>query len=207
LDVQLAKGRVLFLDDQRDAVEPYVSHLKEEGFTNVDLITDIKSLNQVVDAKADLIFLDITGVATALDGEEEGLSVLEYVKKHQPWTQVVVLSGSDFSASKAKTLSKADLCITKASLNLAELVNVTEDQLKLAVAPEHRNVKVLGVLEDRIDEMNLGWFKKRRLRKLIAEARSHEGDSSYDWNRLVGNVKETVSVAANVAGILSAFAS
>ncbi len=205
MDTQLAKGRILFLDDQRDAVEPYVAHLKEEGFTNVDVMTDIKSLNQVVDANADLIYLDITGVATSLDSDEEGLSVLEYVKKHQPWTQVIVLSGSDFPASKAKSLSKADLCITKGSLNLAELVNVTEDQLKQAVAPEYRNVKVLSVLEKRIDDMNLGWWKKFRLKKLIAEARAHEGDPSYDWNKLVSRTKEIVSVAANVAKIVSAF--
>jgi hypothetical protein len=169
------------------------------------VITDIKSLNQVVDANADLIFLDITGVATALNSSDEGLSVLEYVKKHQPWTQVIVLSGSDFPASKAKSLSKADLCITKGSLNLAELVNVTEDQLKLAVAPEFRNVKVLSVIEKKIDEMNLGWWKRRRLRKLISEARAHEGDASYDWNKLVSRTKDVVSVAANVAKIVSAF--
>ncbi len=47
-------------------------------------MTDVKSLNQVVDAKADLIYLDITGIASSLDSDEEGLSVLEYVKKHQP---------------------------------------------------------------------------------------------------------------------------
>jgi len=205
VDTHLAKGRILFLDDQRDAVEPYVAHLKSEGFTNVDVMTDVKALNQVVDANADLIFLDITGVATALNSADEGLSVLEYVKKHQPWTQVIVLSGSDFPASKAKSLSKADLCITKGSLNLAELVNVTEDQLKQAVAPEYRNVKILTVLEKRIEDMNLGWWKKKKLRKLIAEARAHEGDPSYDWNKLVSRSKETLSVAANVAKIVAAF--
>ena len=205
MDTHLAKGRILFLDDQRDAVEPYVAHLKSEGFTNVDVMTDVKALNQVVDANADLIFLDITGVATALNSADEGLSVLEYVKKHQPWTQVIVLSGSDFPASKAKSLSKADLCITKGSLNLAELVNVTEDQLKQAVAPEYRNVKILTVLEKRIEDMNLGWWKKKKLRKLIAEARAHEGDPSYDWNKLVSRSKETLSVAANVAKIVAAF--
>ncbi len=205
MDTHLAKGRILFLDDQRDAVEPYVAHLKSEGFTNVDVMTDVKALNQVVDANADLIFLDITGVATSLNSADEGLSVLEYVKKHQPWTQVIVLSGSDFPASKAKSLSKADLCITKGSLNLAELVNVTEDQLKQAVAPEYRNVKILTVLEKRIEDMNLGWWKKKKFRKLIAEARAHEGDPSYDWNKLVSRSKETLSVAANVAKIVAAF--
>ena len=65
---------------------------------------------------------------------------------------------------------------------------------------------MLAVLERRIDDMNLGWWKKSRLKKLIAEARAHEGDPNYDWSKLVSRAKETVSVAANVAGIISAFA-
>ena len=119
----LKRGKIVFIDDQEEAIEPYVAHLRDEGFTNVDVITDVKSLNHVLQAEADSLFLDITGVASALDGDDEGLALLEYLKKHRPWTRVVVLSGSEFPASKAKPLSQADLCITKASLNLADLVN------------------------------------------------------------------------------------
>ncbi len=198
------QGKVLFIDDEKDAVESFVQHLRDEGFTNVDLMTDVKALNQVVQAKADVIFLDITGVASALDGSEEGLAVLEYLKKHCPWTRVIVLSGSDFPASKAKPLSRADLCITKASMNLAELVNVAEDQLRYAVLPEYRNVMVMQALAKEIESLNLGWWKKRTLQRLIAEAQSHEGDAGFDWQKHAKKTHDLVGLAANVATIISA---
>lgn len=205
MPANLKRGKIVFVDDQKDAVEPYVQHLQNEGFTNVSMIDDVKSLNQIVQAEAELIFLDITGVATSLDADGEGLTVLGYVKKHCPWTRVVVLSGSDFPASKAKSLSQADLCITKASLNLADLVNLTEDQLTYALSPEYRNVKVLSLIAKQIDELGLGWWKRRRLKKLIAEAQAHEGDANYDWHKLVATAKSTLSVAANAATVVSAF--
>lgn len=207
MGIYLKRGKILFIDDQEDAVKPYVQHLKDEGFTNVELISDVKSLDQVIRTDADLVFLDITGVATALDGNEEGLTVLEYLKKHCAWTRVVVLSGSDFPASKAKPLSQADLCITKASLTLADLVNLTEDQLTYALSPEYRNVKIMNMLASRLDEVNLNWWRRHQLKKLIAIAREHEGDASYDWQSFARSARKTLSVAANVATVVSALVS
>lgn len=203
MSVDLKRGKIIFVDDQEDAVSPYVQHLKDEGFTNVVYLPDVKSFNQLLQQAPDLLFLDITGVATSLDAEDEGLTVLEYVKKHRPWTQIIVLSGSEFPASKAKPLSQADLCITKASLNLAELVNVTEDQLTTALSPEYRNVKILDVIAQQLDEISLSWWKKRKIQRLIATAHAHEGDAAFDWNSLVKKTKETLGTASNVASILS----
>jgi DNA-binding NtrC family response regulator len=207
MQFETKRGKILFIDDQQDAVEAHIQHLRNEGFTNVTYLREISSLNEVLGHEADLIFLDITGVASALDADDEGLSVLEYVKKHRPWTQVVVLSGSDFPASKAKQLSNADLCITKASLTLADLVNITEDQLRHALAPEYRNVKILALISQRIDELNLSWWGRRQLRKLVADAKAHEGDSAYDWRRVVINAKEWLSASSNVATLIGLFAS
>lgn len=198
------QGRVLFIDDEKDAVEAFVQHLRDEGFAHVELMTDVKSLNQVVQANADVVFLDITGVASALDAAEEGLSVLEYLKKHRPWARVVVLSGSDFPASKAKQLNLADLCITKASLNLAELVNVAEDQLRYAVLPEYRNALIMKELAKHIDELKLSWWNRRKLKRLVSDAQTHEGNAGYNWGKLATNTKELVGFAASVARLIEA---
>jgi CheY-like chemotaxis protein len=200
---QLKNAKIVFIDDQKTAISPFMSHLNDEGFSNVTFLKSVRSFNEVVQLGADLVFLDITGVATTLDEEDEGLSVLGYLKKHRPWTRVVVLSGSDFPASKARQLSQADLCVTKASLKLAELVNVTEDQLRHGLAPEFRYVQILEVIESQLDDLNLGWWTRWRLQKLIETAKTHRGDTGFDWSKLSAKAQGLPSTASNVATVVS----
>lgn len=205
MTADLHKGKILFLDDETAAIKPYMVHLKSEGYTNVVHKKDVAALKDVLDENADLIFLDITGVASALDASEEGLAVLTYVKRYHPWTAVVVLSGSEFPASKAQQLVKADSCVTKASLSLASLVNITEEHLARALSPQFRNVQILNVLATQIDELNLGWYTTWQVKRIIRNARQHEGDANFDWNRLVDRTKSLLSTASNIATLLQLF--
>lgn len=203
MTVDIRRGKILFIDDEEDAVKLFIRQLKEEGFSNVEYRRDISSFNAVLAIQADLIYLDITGVASSLDAADEGLSILEYVKGHAPWTRIVVLSGSDFPASKAKPLSQADLCITKASLSLAELVNLTEQELRTALSPEYRNVKILNIIAQQLDDLPLSWFQRRKINKIITTARLNEGNSTFDWAKLVKGAQSVLSVGSNVASIVS----
>ena len=202
----LKRGKILFVDDQPDAVAPYVKQLQQEGFTNVVLMNEVTSFNDLINHRADLIFLDITGVATGLDKEDEGLAVLQYVKTHAPWTRIVVLSGSAFPASRAIDLTKADLCVTKASLTLADLVTVTEDELEHGLAPEYRNAKVLEIIGTHLDSLNLGWYRRWRINRIIRAGREHAGDASFDWPKLVGRARSTLQMCSELTGLLQLLA-
>jgi|SRR3989344_215011 len=193
-------GKLLFIDDEEGAVKPYIAHLRDEGFTNIVHMTNVATLNEVLQHAPDLVFLDIAGVGSTLDPKDEGLAILKYIKKQTPWTRVVILSGSQFRADKAPDLASADVCVTKASLNLAALVNLTEEQLKKALAPEYRNVRISSILLDNIDDLRIGWFSKWRLRRLVTEAMSHEGDPSFDW---VGLAKKLTTILKTTEGALS----
>jgi len=198
----LEKGKIIFIDDDEDAVAPYVQQLKDEGFTNVSCLSDVSSLHDLIQQDADLIFLDITGVGTSLDEDDEGLVVLQYVKNTTPWTRIVVLSGSEFPASKANALSMADVCATKASLTLAELITLTEEQLNIALSPEFRNVKILEIISKQISDLNLNWFSEWRLRRIVCSAVDHQGDTTFDWSKLVKKARSILRLSSEVAPLL-----
>ena len=63
---------------------------------------------------------------------------------------LIVLSGSTFPAHQAQTLSLADRCCTKASLSLADITDLVEEEIKIAIAPEYRNVKIYKEILERI---------------------------------------------------------
>lgn len=202
---EIKKGKILFIDDEKAGINQFMSHLTKEGFTNLSYLKDITSLAQVVDFNADVIFLDITGVATSIDAENEGIAILTYVKKHSPWTGVIILSGSDFPPTKAPDLIQADGLVTKASLSLAELVDLTEQTLNKVLSPEFRNVRICNILEEKIDQLSLSWIKKKRLIRLLNTMKSHEGDPSFNWTNSVKTIQKTLSSASDLTTILSLF--
>lgn len=205
MPTDLKKAKIFFLDDEKKAVNQFMTHLENEGFTNLIHKKDISALNEVIDIQADLIFLDITGVGASLDSNEEGLSVLSYVKKHSPWTAVIVLSGSVFPATKANALSQADQCVTKASLSHAQLLNLTEMHLTRTLSPEYRNVKICNIIEQRIEELSLSSFAKWRLRQMIKKTKKHEGDAGYNWSKHIKKIQSMLSTASNLSTIISLF--
>jgi CheY-like chemotaxis protein len=200
----LKVAKIIFIDDEETAVANYVAHLKEEGYLNVVHLPGIKTLKEIEDLGADLVFLDIAGVASALDPRDEGLIVLRHLRKVAPWTRVVVLSGSSFQADKVPDVAAADKCISKASLGLAELTELTEQELQESMAPAHRNARIIGRIQDDIEDLGLSWFKKRKLRKVIAKAVLHESDETFDWNGLVSDATEIIKVTGKLVPLLDA---
>ncbi len=205
MSTDIKRAKILFIDDEGATVSQFMAHLRDEGFTNVVHQDNVRLLSEVIAIQADLIFLDITGVATTLDVEDEGLAVLSYIKKHAPWTAVVVLSGAEFAAPKAAALGQADQCVSKASLSLADLVNLTEEQLSRTLSPECREVEVCSTWEGRIDELALSFMNKWKLRSLIAKAKKHEGDSNFDWRSFSSKMQRVLGTASNVASIAALF--
>ena len=75
MSLEIKKARLLFIDDQKAAVKQYIVHLANEGFTNIIHRKDVGSLNEVLDLRADLIFLDITGVASCPASAGNGIPI------------------------------------------------------------------------------------------------------------------------------------
>lgn len=202
MDKNYRRAKILFIDDEPGAVKDFVAQLRDEGYSNTTHMASVKSLKDVAEEQADLVFLDIAGVASALDSTDEGVAVLKYLRRRVPWTRVVVLSGSSFPVDRASEFAQADLCIRKATLSLAELVEVTESQLKIALAPEYRNALVLRILSEDIESLELGWLRKRKLKSLIKQGLSNQGDASFDWQKLLSQINPILSATKSAGQII-----
>lgn len=200
----IANAKILFIDDEKETVNEFINQLHQEGFTNTFLMSSMKSYHDVLEKNADLIYLDIAGVATDLSPEEEGLSLLRYIKKLSPWTRVVVLSGSTFSVDKAPDLVLADRCLTKASLSLGEIVELTHEELVMVFAPEFRNVRVYSKLKEELKGMQLGRRKRKKIENAIEAACINEGNAEFDWAENANKILDMISRIESLRSLASA---
>lgn len=197
-------GKIIFLDDELGAVQPYITQLRDEGFTNIVPLQKVATLNELVVQQADLVFLDITGVATTLDQRLEGLAVLQHLRRHSPWTRIVVLSGSTFPADKAPQLAEADACISKASLSLAELVALTREQLDEALQPEARNAQVLEQLQALLTSLPLNWWQRLRVQRVVAAALRSSRPGPFDWRPTITTLRKLLANVLEAKALLDA---
>jgi DNA-binding NarL/FixJ family response regulator len=198
-------SKILFIDDDPGSVAGFVDYLNDEGFSNVVKLTSIKSFSEVVAQDAALVFLDIGGVASNLDPDKEGTAVLDYLRKHAPWTRVVVLSGATFDAARSPALASADQCCTKGSLSLADILEITETQLEAGHAPEHRNARIMRVLQDEISNVPLSPRTRKKVLKTIDKAVVNEGSPSFDWQKSVDAVRKQLKTVGELAALLQHF--
>jgi CheY-like chemotaxis protein len=197
----IKRGKIVFIDDDIRTINDFVAHLREEGFSHIVVLQTIKSLADVLRETPDLLFLDIAGVASNIDNSDEGIAVLRYVRRHAPWTRIVVLSGSTFEVGRAPDLAEADRCISKASLRLADLVEVTEQELEQSLSPASRNSRILAAINEQMGSLQLPWNKRRKLRRLLQDAAKHRGDANYDWEKLGRRTLAVLKGSAEVAGL------
>jgi len=59
-------------------------------------------------------------------------------------------------------------------------------------------------LAKRIDELNLGWWKRRKLKRLVSDAHAQEGNAGYNWTKLASNTKDIVGLAASTLRFIEA---
>ena len=75
------RARILVIDDDEEAF-PY-KLLEKEGY-NVQYWPKVEVLRDLENGEYDIIILDIFGVASAEMSTNDGLGILEHLKKHNP---------------------------------------------------------------------------------------------------------------------------
>ena len=201
----IRRGKILFVDDQPETIRSFVDYLRQEGFTNVAIMSEVESLRSIEEHTPDLIFLDLRGIATTIDPEREGVSAITYVKNKRPWIPVVVLSGSTFTVEKSPEIARADQCLGKGSVNFNELRQITEEHLSRSLAPEYRNALILRRIWEEVDNLQLGPIGRLRLRRIVERATSHEGDPTYQWDKIVKRARGLLQGSSQVATLISLF--
>lgn len=115
---------VLFVDDQKF---DHVSVLKRAGWTNTKSIKNISRIDCSEVANADVLFIDINGVATDLFPKEQGLGAAVKIKEAYPDKYVVVYSAQPQLLSDS--LSKVDGVLPK-DADPYQYTNILENYLE-----------------------------------------------------------------------------
>lgn len=102
-------AKILVIDDDPNSFP--VKTLKTEGY-NVDYWDHVENLSRLESGEFDIIILDIGGVADHLS-TQDGLAVLEQLKRSNPAQIIVAFSGQTFDLSKTSFWKLADDTLPK----------------------------------------------------------------------------------------------
>lgn len=101
---------ILFIDDKSFKV---VDILKAAGWQNTSRIQDVDSMDDKIIREADIFFIDIQGVGKKLKFKEEGLGLVEAIKKKYPNSRVIVYSSESTGNIFHQALRIADDSLSK----------------------------------------------------------------------------------------------
>jgi len=138
------RARILVVDDDEQAF-PY-RLLQREGY-NVQYWSRIESLKELESGEFDLIVLDIFGVASQEISINDGLGVLEHIKKYNPAQLVIAYSGQKYDFSQASFWRIADDYLGKPS-SLVECKEKIDTLLKNSFTPERYWGEIVQVLSE-----------------------------------------------------------
>jgi len=127
------RARVLVIDDDADAFPCEL--LQNEGY-NVRYWSKVENLHDLENGEFDLIVLDIFGVAPARVSENDGLGILEHLKKHNPAQLVIAYSGQKYDLSQSSFWSMADDYLGKPS-SLIGCKEKIDGLLRRSFTPQH----------------------------------------------------------------------
>jgi CheY-like chemotaxis protein len=100
---------ILVIDDEAESFP--VKTLQREGY-NIEYWPTVESVTRLESSEFDIIILDIVGVASEWT-PQDGLGILEHLKKRNPAQIVVAFSGHTFDLSKTSFWKLADDTLPK----------------------------------------------------------------------------------------------
>lgn len=164
------RARVLVIDDEADAFP--VQLLQKEGY-NIHYWPKVESVRSLEGGEFDIIFLDISGVSSPDVSKEDGLGVLEHLKKYNPGQIVVAYSGQSFDLSKQRFFQLADDFLGKPS-DMLECKQKIDQLLQAKFTAMHYWNTLVAVLrnnevpEKRIKEFESLFVKNAERKQLVS---------------------------------------
>ncbi len=158
------RARILVIDDDEEAF-PY-GLLQKEGY-NVQYWSKIETLRDLENGEFDIIVLDIFGVAPAEMSTNDGLGVLEHLKKHNPAQLVIAYSGQKYDLSQANFWSLADDYLGKPS-SLITCKEKIDALLREKFTPQHYwSTAVKLMQESGVNGKQLSGFEKKLVKSML----------------------------------------
>lgn len=184
------RTRIVVIDD----VESEFPHeiLKREGYA-IDYWSDIDDLTKLENGYYDIIILDIGGVGSKFDPENQGAGILKHLKVKNPSQVVVAYSGQSHDSDKVPFFKHADEYVPKpaeALLWKSTIDRLIEERLTI----EHYWCSLAAMLS----EMGVDERKRRKIEIAILNKRPEP-----EVKRLIA---DCLGIADNSATVLSILA-
>jgi len=152
------RARILVIDDDEQAFPSAL--LLREGY-NVVYWPRVESLRELESGEYDLIVLDINGVASAEISTNDGLGVLDHIKKCNPAQLVIAYSGKQYDLSQSSFWRIADDFLGKPS-SLITCKEKIDALLKTKFTPEHYWDEITKIIiESGVSQRNIRKFESQ----------------------------------------------
>ena len=138
-------ARILFVDDQRVIKADQLR--QEEHWVNVRKIDDVTAISQPEVRDAHIIFVDIHGVGRIMGFPDEGLGLIEALKREYPEKKIVLYSAEDQTHVDAfhKAITLVDARLRKGD-DLYQFNSVTEELARQAFSFDNCVLHICEVL-------------------------------------------------------------
>jgi DNA-binding NtrC family response regulator len=184
--------RILFIDDDKLEV---INTLKSEGY-DVEHWEDVDNLDNIVDGRHHIVFLDVRGVGGKYGGN--GLDILKYVGEHNSLVFSVIFSAKPFTGKESELIRRYAKRSMAKDCTFYEIVELLEEYAR-SLSPE----KIIAELEKTV---KLGFFAKRKIRngtplaKESIEKLAKNSGIAVDALKIVSN---TTSIAASLIALFA----
>lgn len=196
LESLVQRTRVLVIDDVESEF-PFAI-LRKFGYS-IDHWQDVVDLRKLETGFYDIIILDIGGVGSELDAEQEGIGVLRHIKQVNPSQIVIAHSGQSYDTEKIPFFRLADDYVPKPTNAMA-----WKEILDETVRSSLNAVRYWNSLRDMLISKGISDRKIRKLEKRIISASSSDDEmSSKIVNTTLGTIDNVATVASVTGKIIS----
>lgn len=194
--VELRKRvKIVVIDDDENAFPTQT--LQDEGYT-IDYWPEVKSVERLERGDFDIIVLDIAGVAGKFS-PEDGLGMLESLKRQNPMQIVVAFSGQSFDLGKHRFFSLADDVLPK-PVNALKCKQVLDQLIEGRFTVEHMWDSIVAIMQ----RENVPRKEIDKLERSVTQAIARGGKP--DYKAIVSSSVDKTEVAVRVAGVLAKIA-
>lgn len=183
--------KIVVIDDDPNAFP--LQALRDSGYT-IDTWDNVKSLERLEQGDFDIIVLDISGVAAHVT-PDDGLGVLEHIKKVNPSQIVVAFSGQSFDLGKQKFFRMADDSLPKPADHL-KCKQILDQLIEKKFTVEHLWASVAGAMaRDGVSDKGIA-----KIEKQISKAIASGGQP--DYGSIITEVTGKAELGIKVIGTL-----
>jgi len=198
LDELRKRARILVVDDDETSFP--LELIRNEGYC-IDYWPKVKGLKELEEGFYDIVILDIGGVAGEFT-KEDGLGIIEHIKKQNPSQIVVAFSGQSFDLSKNRFWEMADDSLCK-PVDATMCKRLIDHLILTKISPRHYWEPMERLLRDE-------GFPEKTISKIeddLARAvkRGYKGNATDIFHGALRKIELPLQVLSTAAKIVAMF--